>query len=317
MQKIITKSVASTEDMEKIQSYARRELCPDEIYVFNVVLCNNDIDRDFERFSVNALYQLAPMFVGKTGIFDHSMKSSDQRMRVFDTWVEKVDGKKTKDNQDFYQLCAKVYMLNNEQNKALIDDIDFGIKKEVSVSCSVKNAYCSICSTDKRSGFCEHKIGKSYGDKLCYSTLDCPTDAYEFSFVAVPAQREAGVTKGYRKKEVEGMDEIITKMSDCTGDVVLSKSQAKEISSYIDNLKQDALIGEEYKKQLSKEVIGIFKKAFPNMDEKLFVSITSVMTTKELLGFKGEADAKMLSLKKPQLATNITQKTNNFSQFKI
>ena len=37
----------------------------------------------------------------------------------------------------------------------------------------------------------------SYGGKLCYFTLKAPTDAYEWSFVAVPAQRKAGVMKSF------------------------------------------------------------------------------------------------------------------------
>ena len=36
-----------------------------------------------------------------------------------------------------------------------------------------------------------------YKGKLCYGLLKEPTDAYEFSFVAVPAQRGAGVTKSF------------------------------------------------------------------------------------------------------------------------
>ena len=36
---------------------------------------------------------------------------------------------------------------------------------------------------------------KEYNGKTCYAILDEVTDAYEVSFVAVPAQRGAGVTK--------------------------------------------------------------------------------------------------------------------------
>lgn len=315
MQNIIKKSVANDEDLKKIEAFARRKISADEIYTFNVVLCNNDIDRDFEKFSTQTLYELAPMFVGKTGIFDHSMKASDQRARVYDTYVEKVDGKLTADGEDYYQLCAKAYMLNNEENKALINEIDMGIKKEVSVSCSVSKSKCSICETDKRNGYCEHKAGKMYNDKLCFCTLEGASDAYEFSFVAVPAQREAGVRKSFKQKEEQNMDDIITKMSSCTDEIVLSKAQAREISSYIDDLKQEAALGEEYKKQLSKEVVAMLKKAFPNIEEKMLASVASVMTTKELLGFKNSGVKK--ETPKPQLANSLKQNQNNYSQFKI
>lgn len=316
-QGIILKSVATNEDLAKIQQFSRRELLPEEIYVFNVDLCNNDVDRDYEKFSVETLKQMAELFVGKTGIFDHSMKSADQTARIFDAFVEKVNGKKTADGEDFYSLKAKAYMLNNEQNRSLIDSIDAGIKKEVSVSCSVDKAYCSICHTDKKRAACEHRKGKMYGDRLCFNILTDATDAYEFSFVAVPAQREAGVTKSFSVKEEAEMQDIV-KMISQGDEITLSKSQTNELYSYIEGLKQEAELGEAYKKKLIKQVVDLFKSAFPKMDEALFVSVASVMTSKELLGFcDGMKKSLNESKIKPQLAVKAETKTNDYSDFKI
>ena len=61
---------------------------------------------------------------------------------------------------------------------------------------------CSVCGADGAKGGCNHIKGRSYGGKLCYVELDEPLDAYEWSFVAVPAQRAAGVTKVYGEREV-------------------------------------------------------------------------------------------------------------------
>ena len=316
-QGIIRKSVATNEDLAKIQQFSRRELLPEEIYVFNVDLCNNDIDRDFEKFSVETLEQMAKLFVGKTGIFDHSMKSSDQTARIFDAYVERINGKKTADGEDFYCLKAKAYMLNNEQNRSLIDSIEAGIKKEVSVSCSVDKAYCSICSTDRKRAACEHRKGRMYGDRLCFNILTDATDAYEFSFVAVPAQREAGVTKSFSLKEEAEMQDIV-KMISQGDEIILSKSQTNELYSYIEGLKQEAELGEAYKKKLIKQVVDLFKSAFPKMDEALFVSVASVMTSKELLGFcDGMKKSLNESKIKPQLAVKAETKMNDYSDFKI
>lgn len=316
-QGIILKSVATNEDLAKIQQFSRRELLPEEIYVFNVDLCNNDVDRDYEKFSVETLKQMAELFVGKTGIFDHSMKSTDQTARIFDAFVEKVNGKKTADGEDFYSLKAKAYMLNNEENKSLIDSIEAGIKKEVSVSCSVDKAYCSICHTDRKRAACEHRKGKMYGDRLCFNILTDATDAYEFSFVAVPAQREAGVTKSFSVKEEAEMQDIV-KMISQGDEITLSKSQTNELYSYIEGLKQEAELGEAYKKKLIKQVVDLFKSAFPKMDEALFVSVASVMTSKELLGFcDGMKKSLNESKIKPQLAVKAETKTNDYSDFKI
>ena len=51
-------------DLEKINAYTRRELRAEEVYVFNVLLCDNDVDRDGESFTVPALQKLAELFLG-------------------------------------------------------------------------------------------------------------------------------------------------------------------------------------------------------------------------------------------------------------
>ena len=48
-----------SEKMALINKFTKRELEPDEVYAFSVVLCDNDIDRDFERFTNDALEKLA------------------------------------------------------------------------------------------------------------------------------------------------------------------------------------------------------------------------------------------------------------------
>ena len=55
--------------------------------------------------------------------------------------------------------------------------------------------------------YCSHWWGKEYetaeGKKTCYFTLDGAKEAYEVSFVAVPAQPRAGTTKNYGGKEIK------------------------------------------------------------------------------------------------------------------
>ena len=65
----------SEDVMEKISAYSLRPLSPEEVYVFSVILCDNDIDRDYERFDRAGLEKLAQLFLGKTGIFDHNPKA--------------------------------------------------------------------------------------------------------------------------------------------------------------------------------------------------------------------------------------------------
>lgn len=189
--------------MEKINRFTRKELTEDDVYCFSVILCDNEIDRDCEKFSVEALKELAGLFIGKTGIFNHDPKGENQTARIFDTEIESDPTRKTADGEEYTCLKAEAYMVKTPSNADLIKEIDGGIKKEVSVGCSVSKQICSVCGAERNSGMCLHKKGKSYGGKLCYHILSVPTDAYEWSFVAVPAQKGAGVTKRYTEGGTE------------------------------------------------------------------------------------------------------------------
>ncbi len=307
-------------DIEKINRFTRRDFNAEDFYVFSVALCNNDVDRDYEKFSVQALEELKDKFLGKTGIADHSMKSSDQRARIFDTWVEKVDGRKTIDGEDFYQLKAKAYMVKNQENESFITDIEAGIKKEVSVSCQMGKSVCSICGCDKKLSRCEHINGREYSGRLAFSILSDTKDAYEFSFVAVPAQREAGVTKSFElKKDSEIMtdNDIIKALKDCDENITLSKSQVKEILDKIDTMGEDAQLGREYKKKLTDEVVCLCAKAMPQMDIKTFAGVAQVMTTKELLSFKTAFEKSQKNVVESLQLKPQSKSNNTYSNYKI
>ncbi len=190
-------ATVNSETLAKINKFTRRELTADEVFCFSVILCDNEIDRDNEKFSVDALNKLAQLYVGKTGIFNHDPKGENQTARIYDTAVIKDETRKTADREVYTYLQAEVYMVKTDKNADLIKEIDGGIKKEVSVGCAVEREICSICGKDRRTNPCNHRKGASYGGKKCFGILNSPTDAYEWSFVAVPAQRNAGVTKRY------------------------------------------------------------------------------------------------------------------------
>ena len=67
-----TGPVLAEEELAAINQFSRRALTAEEVYTFAVRLCDNQTDRDQEYFDRPALEKLAELFVGKTGIFDHS-----------------------------------------------------------------------------------------------------------------------------------------------------------------------------------------------------------------------------------------------------
>ena len=183
---------ANAVEMELIRGYAKGTLAAEDVYTFSVILCDNEVDRDFECFDEETLEELSALFLGKTGISDHEWRSGNQVARIFRTEIVRAPARKTVDGREYVALKAWAYMLRTDKTAALIADIEGGIKKEVSVGCSVSETVCSICGAH---GGCSHIPGEHYHGKLCYSVLRGAADAYEWSFVAVPAQRGAGVTK--------------------------------------------------------------------------------------------------------------------------
>ncbi|MGN1126094.1 MAG: hypothetical protein ACI4RI_01505, partial [Ruminococcus sp.] len=216
---LVVKSGENTDmDMKLINEYSRRTLSKDEVYTFSVVLCDNDIDRDFERFTVEGLFTLQKLFLGKTGILDHNPTAKNQTARIYQTEVESVEGKVTQNGDQYFRLVAKAYIPKNDNLDEFIQKIDTGIMREVSVGCGIERTVCSICGNDIHSVACSHQKGKTYDGSLCFGELTNPTDAYEWSFVAVPAQRNAGVIKSFKKgeKSMESIMECLKSEKDFT-----------------------------------------------------------------------------------------------------
>ena len=188
---VLEAGMPNPRQLEEINKHTKSPLTAEDVYVFAVRLCDDRPDRDNERFSKEAIHRLAPMFVGKTGILDHDWSSDRQLGRIFATEVL-TDG-------DATWLKAWVYMLRSEKTEGIIREIEGGIKKEVSIGCAVGRTVCSVCGADY--GACDHRKGHRYGTEVCCAVLEDPVDAYEFSFVAVPAQKEAGVVKAAGKED--------------------------------------------------------------------------------------------------------------------
>ncbi len=185
--------------MTKINAYTLKTLNEDEVFVFKVVACSNDIDRDGEAFTTEALGTLAELYKGKTMILNHENRTENQVARIYDTEIS-VDAEKTTAlGESYTTLILHVFIPRIQKNADLIAEIESGIKKEVSVGCSCESRTCSVCGAEAKGYYrhlsCGHCIGMEYNGNICAVRLSKIADAYEVSFVAVPAQRDAGTTK--------------------------------------------------------------------------------------------------------------------------
>lgn len=309
---------ADEKDLELIGRFSKRKLTKDEVYIFSLVLCDNEIDRDFEQFSVSSIKALAKMFVGKSGIFDHNPKTENQSARIFSAEVKEHPEKKNSLGETYVTLNAKAYIPVREKSKALIEEIETGIKKEVSISCSIGEKICSVCSEDMRSGSCRHTPGETYGGKKCYGILKNPTDAYEWSFVAVPAQPAAGVIKSFKGKEVKEID-IRKKLALAKESVTLTEKEAEEILGALKSLESLAKWGEEYRNDMTDDTVKLCAVALPALSPENVRKICASMAPSELKDFrrafrKKAEEALPLA---PQLFVKEEESASSINQFKI
>ena len=187
------------EELALVNRQSRKELTAAEVYLFAVRLCDNEVDRDGEQFPQATLEQLAELFVGKSGIFDHRWSAGGQTARIYRTEVVREEGIRTALGEPACYLKGYAYMVRTQGNQDLIAEIEGGIKREVSVGCAVERSVCSICGEEFHT--CPHEKGAEYGGRRCWAELVGASDAYEWSFVAVPAQRNAGVMKHMRMEQ--------------------------------------------------------------------------------------------------------------------
>ncbi len=258
----------AAEELAYINRYARTPLEAEQVYAFAVRLCDNEVDRDGERFTAAGLERLGELFLGKSGIFDHQWSARGQTARIYRTEVAAEPGRITAAGDGYCYLKGWAYLLRTEGNAELIAEIEGGIKKEVSVGCSVARSVCSVCGAS--AGTCHHVKGEVYDGKLCYTELQEPTDAYEWSFVAVPAQRDAGVLKRYG-----GPDRT--------------------------QLEKEAALGRRYMKELRREVARLAMLADETVPGELWTGVAEKLEEPELLALKSAYERQTAKRLSPQL----------------
>ena len=281
----VSSGIPTAVQLTAINAQARAKLKEDHVYVFSLRLCDDQIDRDFERFDTAALPALAKLFIGKTGIVDHCWNSENQVARIFETQVVSEEG--------VSYIKAWAYIRRGGSNDEIIADIEAGIKKEVSVGCAMGRSICSVCGSEY--GSCGHRKGESYDGMVCCAVLQEPVDAYEFSFVAVPAQREAGVLKGMGRKK------CLKELAEEYG------AQAEYRLLFL-----DAQLGRKYRQDLENDVVRLCLSLDLGAEAPVLRSIVSTAAAEDLMCLKSALEDRM-----GQLMPVVTQLGGRFEQKEV
>ncbi len=249
-----------------INAQAKGAMTAEQVYVFSLRLCDDQVDRDFERFDTQSLPELAKLFLGKTGVVDHKWSSDAQVARIFETEVVREDR--------VSYIKAWAYIRRGGNAGEVIADIEAGIKKEVSVGCAMGRSVCSICGGDY--GSCGHHKGEYYDGQLCCAILREPMDAYEFSFVAVPAQREAGVMKAY------GQGKRLKELAEEFG----AQGEYRE-------LYRQAQLGRQYQKELEDSVVRLCLALELGAEEPVLRGVVKNAGAEDLMKLKTALEARL------------------------
>ena len=253
--------------LEAINAQAKAQLSGEQVYVFSLRLCDDQVGRDFERFDTAALGTLAKLFIGKTGVVDHKWSADKQIARIFETQVVKEAG--------ISYIKAWAYIRRGGSNDEIIADIEAGIKKEVSVGCAMGMAVCSVCGSEY--GTCGHLKGETYDGEVACAILQEPMDAYEFSFVAVPAQRDAGVLKA-----LGGGNRCLKELAEEYG------VQAEYRALY-----KQAQLGKRYEKELQDSVVRLGLALELGVSEPVLRSLARTAGAEDLLALKEALEARL------------------------
>lgn len=195
---LVNKGLDIRDEIEKVNEHTIESLSPEDVYLFEIELCDNDVDRVGDHMTDHFLEQVAENAAGLPGLKDHDWSSDNQLSRLYDATVAVDPERTTKLGEQRKYVLGKAYTLSKYED--YIEKINAGLLKECSISFESEGDTCSICGKamikdENDVGHCEngHVAGTMVDGKLCCNELSNLVDTMEWSLVAVPCQHNAGI----------------------------------------------------------------------------------------------------------------------------
>lgn len=169
---------APEERMEAVNRFALRALSPEEVAVFTLDLCNNEVDRHYSRFPEEELDRINTLTPGRPLMERHDMAGSLPRGTFFRSRLHRAGNR--------VSVRPEVYVLRSAGNRDFILNIEGGVYRETSIGFSFRRPECSVCGKDLRT--CAHVPGRTYGDKACHFVMRDVLEVLEGSVVPAGSQ---------------------------------------------------------------------------------------------------------------------------------
>jgi len=168
----------SDQDLDAINRHTLKPVTKDDIAVFRMDLCNDQVDRHFSRFPQKELRAINDMIVGKPLMELHDTHGRQPLGKFFQSRMNKDGG-----NVSVQPDC---FILRTPANEEMIRNIEAGICCGTSIGFSFENPECSICEGDLRE--CSHYPGIDYDGERCHYVMHDVSDVYEGSVVPLGSQ---------------------------------------------------------------------------------------------------------------------------------
>jgi len=201
-------SIDINKEFGHIKPLVSEDTTPEQLYIFSLRMCNNEVDADNDKLSDAFLRQFAE-YINNNPIpliKDHTWTADGQIGRVYRAEVLS-DGENSLGEPYTYVLGYAYVAANSD----IVPRIKLGLLSEVSVGFDGSGYTCSVCGASVKSHDSQCPEGHTFGgindDKPVYRNVNQCLSALECSFVPVPAQEGAEIQskskEGRRVKKSE------------------------------------------------------------------------------------------------------------------
>ena len=172
-------------DLAAINRYALKPVERENVAVFTIEVCHDQVDKHFSRFPKEELETIARLVPGRPLMLLHDIRTKMPLGKIFRGWLA-LNDQHTETEHYRSSVQADVYVLRTAENASAIENIEGGVWAETSIGFSFRLPECSICNSDLRS--CDHQPGRTYEGRQCHYIMREVLEVIETSLVPSGSQ---------------------------------------------------------------------------------------------------------------------------------